>query len=65
MFGEPVKEIEKIHGKKHQAANKPLSDGKTVKLATSGALFDIRATFEVGTAKRVGLNVDGKRGVRL
>ena len=60
MFGEPVKEIEKIHAKKHQAANKPLTDGNTVKLATSGDLFDIRATFEVGTAKRLGLIVDGR-----
>ncbi len=60
MFGEPVKEIEKIHARKHQAANKPLDDDNAVKLATSGALFDIRATFDVCTAKRLGLIVDGK-----
>ena len=59
MFGEPVKEIEKIHGRKHEIANQPLSDGRKAEVATSGALFDIRATFEVGTAKRVGLSVDG------
>jgi fructan beta-fructosidase len=60
MFGEPVKEVEKIHARKHQAANKPLAEGKNVKLATSGDLFDIRATFEVGDAKRLGLIIDGK-----
>jgi fructan beta-fructosidase len=60
MFGEPVKEIEKIHGKKHEASNKTLADGQTAKLATSGDLFDIRATFEVGTAKRLGLIIDGR-----
>jgi len=60
MFGEPVREIEKIHGKHHHAADMPLADGATVKLATSGALFEIRASFEVGTAKRLGLNIDGR-----
>jgi len=60
MCGEPVKEIEKIHAKKHSSANKPLSDGKSVKLATAGALFDIRATFDVGTAKKLGLHIDGR-----
>ncbi len=60
MFGEPVGEIEKIHGEKHSAENKSLSDNQAFDLVTSGALFDIRATFEVGNAKRIGLNVDGK-----
>lgn len=60
MFGEPVAEIGKIHGKKHSAGNRELSEEQTVDLATSGALFDIRASFEVGTAKRVGLDVDGQ-----
>ena len=60
MFGEPVREIEKIHGKKHETADRPLADGKSVKLATAGDLFDIRAAFEVGTAKRLGLIIDGE-----
>ena len=30
-------------------------------METSGALFDIRADFELGTAKTVGLEVDGEK----
>jgi len=60
MCGEPVKEIEKIHGKTHRAANKALNDDTAVTLETKGALFDMRATFEVGTAREVGLSVDGR-----
>ena len=60
MCGEPVKEIEKIHGKTHKVANKALSDEKSVELKTQGALFDIRATWDVGTAKQVGLHIDGR-----
>jgi fructan beta-fructosidase len=59
MFGEPVKEIRKIHGRTRKARNKPLADGSPVTLAVSGGLFDIRAVFEVGTAKRLGLRLDG------
>ncbi|MCH7228134.1 glycoside hydrolase family 32 protein [Haloferula sp. A504] len=61
LFGEPVKAIEKIHGRKHETADKPLAEGRPVKLETSGDLFDIRATFEVGTAKRLGLIIDGRQ----
>jgi len=60
MCGEPVKEIETAHGKAHKASNKTLTDGAAVELKTKGALFDIRATWEVGTAKVVGLDVDGR-----
>ena len=61
MFGEPVKEIEKIHGKCVKATAKPLTPEKPVAVKTSGALFDIHAEFELGTAKTVGLEVDGKK----
>jgi len=61
MFGEPVKEIQKIHAKCCKAANKPLTPDKPVAMKTSGALFHIRAEFELGRAKAVGLEVDGKR----
>jgi fructan beta-fructosidase len=60
MFGEPVKEIEKIHGKTHKVAGKALSDDASVEVKTQGALFDIRATWDVGSAKKVGLQVDGR-----
>jgi len=61
VFGEPVKEIEKIHGKACKAANKPLTPDKPFAMKTSGALFDIRATFEIGKAKTVGIEVDGNK----
>ena len=60
MFGEPVKEIKKIHGVKHKMKNKVLSAEAPVEVKTTGALFDIRATFECGTAKSLGLLVDGE-----
>jgi len=61
MFGEPVKEIEKIYGKCLEVAKKSLVPDRPIALETSGALFDIRAEFELGTAKTVGLEVDGKK----
>jgi sucrose-6-phosphate hydrolase SacC (GH32 family) len=61
MFGEPVREIEKIHGKCCAAADRPLTPGNPVVMKTSGALFDIRADFKLGKARAVGLEVDGKR----
>ncbi|MCF7849920.1 MAG: glycoside hydrolase family 32 protein, partial [Kiritimatiellales bacterium] len=60
MFGEPVKEIKNIHGKKHTKKNITLTDGHGAEVKPRGALFDIRATFEPGTAKSLGLLVDGE-----
>ncbi len=60
MCGEPVAEIEKTHGKTHRAENKTLTDDTAVELKTRGALFDIRAAWEVGTAREVGLDIDGR-----
>jgi fructan beta-fructosidase len=61
MFGEPVREIENIHGKSFKLADRPLTADKPAAIKTSGALLDIRAEFELGTAKTVGLEVDGKK----
>jgi fructan beta-fructosidase len=58
MFGEPVNEISKIHGVKHERNNVALSAGSEVEVATAGALFDIRATFDLGTATSLSLIVD-------
>ena len=38
-----------------------LTPEKPVEVKTSGALLDIRAEFELGKAKTVGLEVDGKK----
>ncbi len=64
MVGEPVREIEKIHGKKHAAQDKPLDDDTAVAFETQGDCFDIRATWEVGSAKQVGLMIDGREEFR-
>ena len=60
MFGNPVNEIKKLRAETDRAAGRPLTDGKPVRIATSGALFDIEARFEVGTAGKLGLNIDGR-----
>ncbi len=61
MFAEPVKEIENIHAKKHAADAQQLDADDPVALEVSGELFDVRATFETGDAKRVGLDIGGNR----
>ena len=61
MFGEPVREIEKIHGTCVKATAKPLTPEKPVAVKTSGALFDVHAEFALGEAKTVGLEIDGEK----
>ncbi|MCZ6794397.1 MAG: glycoside hydrolase family 32 protein [Planctomycetota bacterium] len=61
LFAEPVKEIEKLRRKSHAIADRNLAAGKPVDLAVSGELFDIRATFEVGSAAALGLDIGGNR----
>jgi fructan beta-fructosidase len=61
MFVKPVKEIEKLHKKKHAARAQALKDGAPVELGVSGRLFDVRATFELGGARNVGLDIGGNR----
>lgn len=61
MFAKPVKEIEKLHKKKHTAKQKQLAEGKSVELDVSGDIFDIRTTFEIGNATAVGLDIGGER----
>ena len=61
MFAEPVREIEQIHKKTHTARRKELCDGKPVRLDVSGDIFDITATFRVGDAKVLGLDIGGNR----
>jgi len=61
MFAEPVKEIEKIYKKKHTARKDRLAQGKPVRLDVSGDIFDVTATFELGDAKVLGLDIGGNR----
>ena len=59
MFAKPVDEINKLHKKKRAAKPQALTAGLPVRLDVAGRLFDIRATFALGNAKRVGLNIGG------
>jgi fructan beta-fructosidase len=61
MFAEPVKEIEQIYKKTHTAKRRELSEGEPVRLNVSGDIFDITATFRVGAAKVLGLDIGGNR----
>ncbi len=63
LFAEPVHEIEKIHVGTHSVQNRTLADGQPVSVATTDQLFDIRATFEIGSAAQVGLQIGGERVV--
>ena len=58
LFAEPVKEIEKLHKRRHVIKDKHLA---AAQIPVSSELLDIRATFEIGTAKACGLDVGGNR----
>jgi len=59
MFAEPVKEIEKIHDKKHRWTDLVLKPNTNLLTDIRGDLFHIVATFEVGNAAEFGLDVRG------
>ena len=56
---QPIKEIEKLHAKKHAWANKVLEPGENLLAGASGDLFDIRAELAPGEAKEVGFVIRG------
>lgn len=61
LFRRPVKEIEKIHQKKHSWDNQELKPGENLLSGISGDLFDIRAEIELGNAKEVGFTARGEK----
>ena len=61
MFAKPVKELALLHGKKHALEARSLPDGKPVGVNVAGRLFDIRATFDVGTATSLGIDIAGRK----
>lgn len=61
MFAEPVPEFETLRRKKHVAEQQPLTEESPVRLPVSGELFDVVATFELGDAGAVGLDIGGNR----
>jgi len=57
LFAEPVREIEKLHGKRHAWRNLALKKGASPLADITGDLFDIRAEFEVGDAAQFGFTI--------
>jgi fructan beta-fructosidase len=55
MFAEPIIQIEMLYTKKHKISNRILVENSPVTLRPEGGLFDIRATFELGDASKLGL----------
>jgi fructan beta-fructosidase len=60
LFAEPVAEIETLYRETRAIENKALGESP-VEVDVGGELFDLRAIFEVGDAKTVGLEVGGNR----
>jgi len=61
MFAAPVKEIAKLRKKSHTEKNASLPADSPKTIPVSGELFEIRATFAVGQARSVGLDIGGNR----
>ena len=60
MFAEPVQEIEAIYGSSESSAAGELVPGEPITLPGK-ELMDVEASFQVGQAKRVGLEIGGER----
>jgi fructan beta-fructosidase len=61
MLAQPVREIETLRGKKQEHRGETLRPGSMVDLGVSGDLLEIRAEFEPGAARAVGLAFGGRR----
>jgi fructan beta-fructosidase len=61
LFAEPVKEIQQIHRKRYFTENQALTTEQAATLDVQGELFDIRATFEVGQARSLGIDIGGEQ----
>ncbi|MEZ6097570.1 MAG: glycoside hydrolase family 32 protein [Pirellulaceae bacterium] len=61
MSAAPVRELATLRTKEYVLEPQSLSDGDAVALPVEGELFDIAATFEIGHAASVGIDVGGNR----
>lgn len=59
MFAEPVKEIEKLHRKKHAWKNKTIEPDQNLLSDVTGELFHIKADFQVADANEFGFVIRG------
>ena len=60
MFAEPVQEIGALYGSSESSAAGELVPGEPITLPGK-ELMDVEASFQVGQAKRVGLEISGER----
>jgi fructan beta-fructosidase len=59
LFVLPVREIEKLYGKKHAWQDQAIEPGKDVLGGLTGELFDIQAELDPAEAAEVGFNIRG------
>jgi fructan beta-fructosidase len=59
MFAEPVREVEKLRGKKHDWSETTLKPGENPLADIRGDLFDLRAELEIKDAAGVEFNIRG------
>ena len=62
LFAHPVREVEKLHGKKHEWAKRPIAPApEATRLeGPQGWALRIRAEIDLGDARKVGLIVHGR-----
>ena len=60
LFALPVREIEKLHGKKHAWHDAAIEPEGNLLDGIEGDLFDIRAELEPGNAERLGFTIRGE-----
>lgn len=63
LFAAPVAEIERLRTITHTLSHQILAPNQDAVLPVSGELFDITATFHVGNAEALGLDIGGNRVV--
>ena len=61
MFAEPIEELAKLRQRHHRAGPETLSAASPVSVDVTGELFEVCATFEVGQAQSLGLDIGGNR----
>ena len=59
LHAEPVREIEEIHGDRHEWSDEVLRPGRNLLFGMEGELFDIRAELEPGGASEFGFVIRG------
>ncbi len=59
MFAEPVRELKKLHARKHAWKRLTVKPGQNPLEKITGELFHIKADIEVGDAERFGLRIRG------